>query len=426
MAQPRAGRPRPAAPAAESGSTTDARRRPRCSRSHTPGSLNESDPASSRPSCSHCGAAQVRRVHAVGDRPDRHLGGVESRPQLVEHGPAHPAVQQRDTVGALRQPQAHVGHVELGRIVLGAEREDPIRRHARQQRGRLIVVASSGVVEVALHHLHREPVDTGGHRGVGGEHGAGPHDRQRGVEVQSRVGDQLTDAFGAEEPGVPLVHVEHLGRGQPLDGGESANRPHPADAGQDLLLDAVFLVAAVQPVGDAAQVVLVFRDVGIQQQQRNPADLRDPDPRPQPRGVRQRQLDQHRITGGVGEQPQRQPLRVQRRIGLVLPAVSGQRLPEVPGAVVQADRDQRHAQIGRGLQVVAGQDPQAAGVIGQHLGDAELHREVRDAGGHRRRRPAAAAGTTADGSGSRSSRPPARRAGAGTLRRALTRRAARG
>ena len=28
-------------------------------------------------------------VHAVGDRPDRHLVGVESRPQLVEHGPAH-------------------------------------------------------------------------------------------------------------------------------------------------------------------------------------------------------------------------------------------------------------------------------------------------------------------------------------------------
>ena len=75
------------------------------------------------------------RVHAVGDRPDRHLGGVEPRPQLVEHRPADPAVQQRDAVGPLGQPQAHVRHVELLRIVLGAEREDPGRRHARQQRG---------------------------------------------------------------------------------------------------------------------------------------------------------------------------------------------------------------------------------------------------------------------------------------------------
>ena len=100
-----------------------------------------------------------------------------------------------------------------------------------------------------------------------------------------------------------LVHVEDLGRGQAFDGGERADRPHAADTGQDFLLDAVFLVAAVQPVGDAAQFVLVFRDVGIQQQQRNTTHLRDPDPRPQVRGVGHRQLDQRGITVGTGEQP---------------------------------------------------------------------------------------------------------------------------
>ena len=110
---------------------------------------------------------------------------------------------------------------------------------------------------------------------------------------------------------MPLVHVEHLGRGQPFDGGKRADRPHPADAGQNLLLDAMLLVAAVQAVGDAAQVVLVFGDVGIQQEQRDATHLRDPDPGPQLRGVRQRQLDQHRIAIGSGEQPQRQPLRIQ-------------------------------------------------------------------------------------------------------------------
>ena len=49
-----------------------------------------------------------------------------------------------------------------------------------------------------------------------------------------------------------FVHVEHLGRGQALDLGERADRPHAADAGKDLLLDAVVLVAAVEAVGDAA------------------------------------------------------------------------------------------------------------------------------------------------------------------------------
>ena len=53
---------------------------------------------------------------------------------------------------------------------------------------------------------------------------------------------------------------------------------------------------------------------------------------------------------GVGEQPQRQPLRIQRRVVLVLPAVGGQRLPEITGAVVQADRDQRQPEIRRRLR----------------------------------------------------------------------------
>ena len=124
-------------------------------------------------------------------------------------------------------------------------------------------------------------------------------------------------------------------------------------------------------------------------------------------GVRQCQLNQHRGAGAVGEQPQRQPLRVERRVGLVLPAVGGQRLPEVAGAVIQAHRDQRQSQIRRGLQVVAGQDAQAARVVRQHLGDPELHREVGDAVGHRAGRCSVAAGTTAGGSDNRSGRRPA-------------------
>ena len=180
-------------------------------------------------------------------------------------------------------------------------------------------------------------------------------------------------------PACPSFMWNTSGAGQALDVGERPDRAHAADAGQDLLLDPVFLVAAVQPVGDAAQIVIVLGDVGIQQQQRNSAHLRDPHARPQLVGVRHRQLDQHRVVVVVGQQPQRQALRIQRRIALVLPAVGGQRLPEVPRAVQQADRDQRKAQVRGGLQVIAGQNAQAAGVVRQHLGDAELHREVRDA-----------------------------------------------
>ena len=226
------------------------------------------------------------------------------------------------------------------------------------------------------------------------------------------VGHVLTDPLDPEEPGVALVHVEDLGRRQPLDLGERADRAHTADARQDLLLDAVLLVAAVEPVGDAAHVVVVLRNVGVQQQQRHPADLGDPDPGPQLCPFRHRQVHQGRFPRLVGEQPQRQPLRVVRRVRLVLPTVGGQRLPEVARPIEQADGDQRQAQIRRRFEVVTRQDAEATGVVRQHLGHAELHREVRDPGRHRPR--PAVPGTSAAGSGRCPDRRPRRRGAAGT------------
>jgi hypothetical protein len=61
-----------------------------------------------------------------------------------------------------------------------------------------------------------EPVDAGGHRGVGGEDGTGAHrlERRRSPSPY-RSRHELADALQAEEPGVALVGVEHLGRGVP-------------------------------------------------------------------------------------------------------------------------------------------------------------------------------------------------------------------
>ena len=83
---------------------------------------------------------------------------------------------------------------------------------------------------------------------------------------------------------------------------------------QDLLADALVLVAAVEPVGDAAQVGLVLLDVGVEQQQRHAPDGGLPDPRRERAVARHRDLDEHRLAGGVGEQLQRQALRVEHRV----------------------------------------------------------------------------------------------------------------
>ena len=97
-----------------------------------------------------------RRVHAVGDRGDRTLVGVELRPEATEHAAADDAVQLGDAVGALREPEAHHGHVEHGRVaavvVLGAERQDPVDRDT----GAGVVAA-----EVLRDEVAREAVDAG-------------------------------------------------------------------------------------------------------------------------------------------------------------------------------------------------------------------------------------------------------------------------
>ena len=161
-------------------------------------------------------------------------------------------------------------------------------------------------------------------------------------------------------------------------GAEGAHGPHPADADQDLLADPVVLVAAVEAVGDAAQVGVVLLDVGVEQQQRDAADRGPPHPRVEHAAAGHVHRDQQRSTRFVGQQVQRQALRVQDGIGLHLPAVKGERLAEVAGAVQQPDGHQRHAEVRRRLQVVAGEHAEAPRVVRQDLRDAELHREVRD------------------------------------------------
>jgi hypothetical protein len=310
-------------------------------------------------------------VHPVGDRGDRHLLDVEAGPQRLEHLPADHAVQLAHAVGPLGEPQAHVRHVEPAGVGLGSELEHPLDR----ERGplRLLVVGPDQVLG--------EPVDAGRDRGVGGEHGAGAHAGQRLVEAEP-VGGQLAHPLQAEEAGVALVGVEHLGRrraGQPAVG---PDRTHAADPGQHLLGHPVLAGAAVQLVGDLPLGGLVLLDVGVEQEQRHPPDLDLPDLGPQRAAAGDGEGDLHRGAVGLAQERQRQAVRVDRRVELLLPAVPGQPLGEVAGPVEQADADDRDAEVAGRLEVVAGQDAEATGVLREDLGQAELHREVGDAARH--------------------------------------------
>src|ERR1700712_3306202 len=75
----------------------------------------------------------------------------------------------------------------------------------------------------------------------------------------------VASASSKESPGP----AHSPGGGCPWGRGVGAGGPPPADADEDLLPDALVLVAAVEPVGDPAQLGLVVLDVGVEQQQRD-------------------------------------------------------------------------------------------------------------------------------------------------------------
>ena len=320
-----------------------------------------------------------QRVDAVGDRRDRRLLLRHVRPQVGEHVAAHLTVQLRHGVRPAREPQSHDGHVEalVGRVAGPMpERHQLVDRDAALLRPR---------AEVLVDELPRKAVDAGGHRRVGGEDVAGPH-RFDGLRVaQPVVHDRLPDAFEAEEAGVALVGVEHLR----LDA-ERLQRADAADAEQDLLAQAVLDVAAVETVGHLTQVVRVLLHVRVEEIQRHPTDVGAPHRRAQ-RQARDVDLDPHAVDGGQGHR-----VGVEIGVALLLPTVDRQLLAEVTVAVEQADADERNAEIRCGLEMVAGEHAEAARVLRQRLGDAELGREVRDRSkrGADRRGPGTSAAST--------------------------------
>lgn len=219
-----------------------------------------------------------------------------------------------------------------------------------------------------------------GHRGVGGEHRAGPDRLQRGREVQPLVGE-FGDPLQTEEPGVPLVGVKHLGLRVPGQAAVRPDRPHTSYTEQHLLEQPVFAAAAVEPVGDPAFADAVLLDVGVEHEQRDAADLGQPDPGAQRAAAGQREGHQGGRAVLLAQGHQRQFVGVEDRIVLLLPALAGQGLAEVAVPVEQAHADQRDAQVAGGLEMVAREDAEAPGVLRQGGGDAELGREVGDGGG---------------------------------------------
>jgi hypothetical protein len=182
------------------------------------------------------------------------------------------------------------------------------------------------------------------------------------------------DALQREERRVALVHVAD-GR-LDADGVQGAQA---ADAEQDLLSNPHLAVAAVEARSDAAQLGRVFGQVGVEQVEFDAAHIDEPDLDSE--GVRAEvDADLAGLALFVLDERGGPLVDVVHGIAFELPAIFGELLGEVALPIRQADADQRNAEIRSGLQVVAGQHAQAAGVDRHALVQAELGGEIGDRG----------------------------------------------
>ena len=189
--------------------------------------------------------------------------------------------------------------------------------------------------------------------------------------------DHFADALDADEGGVSLVAVIDVVPDAQLAQGADA-----ADAQQDLLLEAVLPVAAVEVVGDLAVLLEVGLEVGVEQVEVRAAHLAFPDARRE-RAAREGDGDRHPAAGVVAHGRNGQLVEVLRFVGGLLRPLGREPLREVAVAVEQAHGGHRHVLVRSLLEVVAGQDAQTARIDLQRRMESVLHREVGDRRGLR-------------------------------------------
>ena len=181
------------------------------------------------------------------------------------------------------------------------------------------------------------------------------------------------DLFQREEGGVAFVHVE--------DGGLETHRlqgAHAADAEHDLLADARIDIAAVERIGDIAILRQhVFRDVGVEQVERDAADVELPDLNEDVAGG-QFDGDLEIVALGVLHGVERQRVEIVHRIAFLLPSVGIQKLAEVALLIEQPEPISGIILVAGRLQMVAGENAEAARIDRQALGEAVFRGEIGD------------------------------------------------
>ena len=207
--------------------------------------------------------------------------------------------------------------------------------------------------EIFFDQRKREDVGSGGKWSVRRENRSAAYFGDRVFERRSLL-DQHARSFQKRESRMAFVDMHR--------GGLDAQRPqhvHTADAQHDFLAQALLGVGRVQTMGNRAIPGLIGIELGIEQINRNPADVRSPNEHVDGR-VEKRHTNLQRLVVLVAHQRDRIVRPVQHRFVVFLPAIVANSLRQVAPRINQPHRHDRNRQVAALLDVIAGQDPQAA------------------------------------------------------------------
>ncbi len=304
-------------------------------------------------------------VHAVGDVTDRHVVLAHPRVQRRPHRARNVTVQRRDRIGATAALEGEHRHAELFVAIAGVHASQPherVPRHAERVAKR---------AEMFLDQVRMKAIVACRHRRVCREHDLRGNPTGRFGRLDALELHPAPNQFERRKGTVAFVEMDDSRRDA-----ERRQRPGATDPEQQLLPDPRARVAAIEAGRQLAILDAVPVHVRIEQQQRIAADGHLPDAGDDVTGAGV-DLDDQRLA--VAERRlDRQHLAVDVEIVLVLPAFVIEMLAEIALVVIETDADQRDAEVGRALEVITGQDAEAAGIDRQRLVESELRREVRD------------------------------------------------
>jgi hypothetical protein len=302
-------------------------------------------------------------MHAVGNVSDRNrvfqFAGRKSGP----HGARDFAMQRGNRIGAARELQAEHGHAEtfVAVGILASQRHEGFlgKTESLAQRP-----------EVLFDQIGVEAIVAGGHGSVGGENHFPGNARHGLIEADALFFHALANRFEHRKSAVSFVQVKNAGRDA-----QRFQSAQAADAQKQFLMHAHAAVASVQTRGHVA-VFGVLPSTSESSRNRSTAANFHAPHFGVDRTMARIDLHYHRPAVGADGRFHGQLIDIGLEILLALPAVAIQALAEISLAIKQADANERDAEIGGALDVIAGQNSEAAGIDGQRFVHAKFGGEI--------------------------------------------------